>query len=66
MKWLKLWDAVVFGKEKKVKVSQMKASDSHSHHPKKFTHTPFGAPDVITELDATGRPQQKVKTYVKP
>ena len=53
LRWLKLWDKLVFNKEKKIRVSQKPKDESKSS---------FKAPptELNEELDSQGRPMQKV------
>lgn len=58
LKWLKLWDQVVFGKVKKAKVRKPKEEDKNDKFGKwkKFSNVP----EVQEELDEYHRPTQKV------
>ncbi|XP_059092266.1 chromosome transmission fidelity protein 18 homolog isoform X2 [Tigriopus californicus] len=58
LKWLKLWDQVVFGKVKPVKVRKPKENDQNDKFGKwkKFSNVP----EVQEELDEHHRPGQKV------
>ncbi|XP_068202844.1 chromosome transmission fidelity protein 18 homolog [Palaemon carinicauda] len=55
LQWVKLWDKVVFGKEKK---SRPKEEKKNKEKFKVFPKKP--GTEVITELDENGRPAQKV------
>lgn len=59
LKWLKLWDFLVFGKERKIKDSQSdKTKKKDQHFQSNFLNV--FAPQVIDELDNHQRPVQKV------
>ncbi|XP_047486138.1 chromosome transmission fidelity protein 18 homolog isoform X1 [Penaeus chinensis] len=55
--WVKLWDKLVFGTEKKQKVKEEKKSTQTA---KPFNKFQKKGPEVIEELDEQNRPMQKV------
>jgi chromosome transmission fidelity protein 18 len=57
LKWLKLWDKVVFGKEKKVRIRKKEEEEPNEKWRKFPKKTQL--PDVVEELDETDRPLQR-------
>ncbi|KAK3859648.1 hypothetical protein Pcinc_034261 [Petrolisthes cinctipes] len=62
--WLKLWDKLVFGVDKKPKKQEKKKKDFQKDKFNKFGKK-FG-PEVIEELDDQNRPMQKVLLLAGP
>ena len=58
LKWLKLWDFVVYNKDKKDKDKKSKAQDKKKLEQKKFFNK--NMPEVNEELDQLNRPMLKV------
>ncbi|CAL4150868.1 unnamed protein product [Meganyctiphanes norvegica] len=59
LQWMKLWDKLAFGRERKVKIKKEEPpKDDKGFFKKKFF--PRNAPEVLEEWDEHGRPVQKV------
>lgn len=58
LQWMKLWDKLVFGRERKVKTKVEEKPNDKGFFKKKFF--PKNAPEVLEEWDEHGRPVQKV------
>ena len=66
LSWLKLWDGVVFGKEKVKKKPKQEKQENKYKNEKKSGYKKDDDDDDWMELDATGRPVNKVALLCGP